>query len=174
MGNIDLYYGDETKVSEEGYVPYGWQFDDEDVAIEVTKGRSINCFGLVSRANDFIYRNTEENINSDFIIEVLDELSLSISKFTVVVLDNARVHTSRKVKSLFKIWNNRGLFIFYLPPYSPHLNIIERLWKELKEGWIKPSDYVSPDNLFYALNRICENIGKELFLNFSKCPVIVT
>lgn len=167
-GKIDLYYGDETRVSEEGYVPYGWQFDDEDVAIEATKGRSINCFGLVSRSNDFIYKNTEKNINSDFVIEILDSLSLSISKLTVVVLDNARVHTARKVKELLEVWQKRGLFIFYLPPYSPQLNIIERLWKEFKEGWLKPTDYQSADNLFYAVDRICAAIGNKLFINFSK------
>ena len=166
-GIIDLYYGDETKISQKGYVPYGWQFDDEDVAIEATRGKSINCFGLISRGNDFIYKNTEKNINSDFIVEILDELSLTITKSTVVVLDNARPHTARKVKELFKIWQNRGLYIFYLPPYSPHLNIIERLWKELKEGWLKPSDYQSADTLFYAVDRICTNIGKNLFMAFS-------
>jgi transposase len=165
-GNIDLYYGDETKVSEEGYVPYGWQFEDEQVAIEVTKGRSINCFGLLSRSNDFIYKTQEKNINADFIIQTLDAFSLSLSKPTVVVLDNARVHTARKVKQLFQIWQRRGLYIFYLPPYSPHLNIIERLWKELKEGWIKPADYQSPDTLFYAVNRICAAIGSTLFMQF--------
>jgi len=168
LGNIDLYYGDATKISQEGYVPYGWQFADEEIGIEATKGKSINCFGLLSRKNDFIYRNTEYNINSDFIIETLDELSLTITKFTVIVLDNAKPHTARKVKQLFKIWQNRGLYIFYLPPYSPHLNIIERLWKEFKEGWLKPSDYQSADTLFYAVDRICAAIGKQLFLNFAE------
>jgi transposase len=98
----------------------------------------------------------------------LDNLSLHINKFTFVVLDNARIHTARKVKQLFEIWQQRGLFIFYLPPYSPHLNIIERLWKEMKQGWLKPSDYQSADDLFYAVNRICANIGKSLSINFSK------
>lgn len=167
-GHIDLYYGDETKVSEEGYVPYAWQFDDEQVAIEATRGESINCFGLISRNNDFIYKNTRKNINANFIIEILDELSLNICKPTVVVLDNARPHTARKVKQLFEIWQNRGLYIFYLPPYSPQLNIIERLWKEFKEGWLKPADYQSADTLFYAVDRICANIGKELFMAFSE------
>lgn len=167
LGNIDLYYGDETRFSEQGYVPYGWQFDDEDVAIEVCKGKSINCFGLLSRTNQFIYKMTQQNINADFVIEMLDELSLSISKFTFVVLDNARIHTARKVKELLKIWQERGLFIFYLPPYSPHLNIIERLWKEMKQGWLKPTDYQTADDLFYAVNRICSAIGNKLFIHFS-------
>lgn len=166
-GNIDLYYGDETKISEEGYVPYGWQFKDEQVGIEATKGRSINCFGLLSRSNDFMYKTQEKNIDAQFIIQTLDAFSFSISKPTVVVLDNARVHTARKVKQLFPIWQRRGLYIFYLPPYSPHLNIIERLWKEFKEGWLKPSDYQDPDTLFYAVNRICAAIGTTLFLQFA-------
>lgn len=99
---------------------------------------------------------------------MLDEFSLSIKKPTVVVLDNAKIHTARKVKERFKIWQNRGLYIFYLPPYSPHLNIIERLWKEMKQGWIRPQDYLSADDLFYAVDRICAAIGKLLFINFSK------
>ena len=164
-----MFYADETQFSQQGYVPYGWQFDEEQVAIEVCKGESVNCFGLLSRTNQFIYKMTEKNINSNFVIEMLDDLSLTISKFTFVVLDNARIHTARKVKQLLEIWQRRGLFIFYLPPYSPHLNIIERLWKEMKQGWIKPSDYQSADDLFYAVNRICAAIGKSIFINFSRC-----
>lgn len=166
-GSIDLYYGDETQVSTQGFVPYGWQFNDEKVAIPVCKESKINCFGFISRSNDFRFKTTTKSINSDFVIETLDEWSLELKKTTVVVLDNARIHTAHKVKKLFHIWQKRGLYIFYLPPYSPHLNIIERLWKEFKEGWLKPSDYQSTDNLFYAVNRICANIGKTLFLNFS-------
>jgi transposase len=29
-------------------------------------------------------------------------------------------------------WQERGLLLFYLPPYSPHLNIAEVLWRKLK------------------------------------------
>lgn len=170
-GTIDIYYGDETQVSESGYVPYGWQFKDEEVAIPACRGRSINCFGLLSRDNDFHYEITENSINSNFVIAFLDSFSLkvnSLGRLTVVVLDNASIHTSSKFKALLEIWKNRGLYIFYLPPYSPKLNIIERLWKELKEGWIKPSDYKSADQLFYAVNRICAAIGKTCSINFSK------
>lgn len=167
LGNIDLYYGDETQVSTEGFVPYGWQFSDEEVSIPVQKEAKINCLGFISRSNNFKYKITEKNVNADFVLEMLDEWSLHLEKPTVIVLDNARIHTARKVKKLFRIWQKRGMYIFYLPPYSPHLNIIERLWKELKEGWLKPSDYLSKDDLFYAVNRICSNIGLNLKINFS-------
>ena len=47
-GTIELLCGDESSVSEEGYVPYGWQFKDEAVQIETTKGQCVNRFGLIS------------------------------------------------------------------------------------------------------------------------------
>ena len=101
-------------------------------------------------------------------LETLDALSFEITRTTVILLDNARVHTARKIKERLKIWRNRGLFIYFLPPYLPHLNIIERLWKEMKQAWIKPNDYSSADQLFHAVDRVCAAIGNRLFLNFSK------
>lgn len=165
-GHIDLYYGDETRVSEEGYVPYGWQFEDEVVSIESSRGRAMNYFGLLSRDNSLLYKACADNVTADFIISFLDELSMKITKQTVIVLDNAKAHTAKKVKACLPSWQQRGLYIFYLPPYSPHLNIIERFWKELKEGWIRPTDYQTADHLFYAVDRILAAVGQELCINF--------
>jgi len=77
-GRADLFYGDESRVCEQRYVPYGWQFKGEDVFIEAAKGRSINCSALLLRNNKLIYRTTEQSINADFIIEQLEHLSLNI------------------------------------------------------------------------------------------------
>ena len=126
QGLIDLFYGDESHVSSEGYVPYGWQFPDEKVAILVEKGHKINIFGLISRDNHCHWAITQQNINSQFIIEQLDELSLKIKKETFVVLDNASIHHSKIFQAQLLVWQQRGLFIFSLPTYSPHLNISDR------------------------------------------------
>jgi len=165
---IDLFYGDESQVSPEGYVPYGWQFEDEAVCIESVKGKGLNCFALISRDNRVMYATSEQSITSDFIVEQLDSLSLEIRKPTVVVLDNARVHTANKVKKQLEVWQQRGLYLFYLPVYSPHLNIAERLWKELKARWLKPQDYLTTDSLFYAVKMAMATVGKSLFINFSE------
>lgn len=166
---MDLYYGDETQISEEGYVPYGWQFRDENISIgSATGGKKMNCFGMITRANEFSYQITPEMINTPFIIEHLDLFSYHIRKHTVIVLDNAKVHQSKAMLEMRKTWSKRGLFIFYLPPYSPHLNIIERTWKELKARWLEPNDYINDQQLFYATNLILNAIGKDLFINFIK------
>jgi len=46
---IELINGDEVQVSEEGYVPYGWQFKDENISVKSAKGSKINCFGMIAR-----------------------------------------------------------------------------------------------------------------------------
>lgn len=165
-GEIDLYYGDETQISEEGYVPYGWQFKDENICIRSARGKKINCFGMITRCNRFVYGTTIETIDSNFIIEQLDRFSCTIKKHTVVVLDNAKVHQSKQLGKMQDAWSKRGLFIFYLPPYSPHLNIIERLWKEIKARWLNEKDYQNDEQLFYSTKLILDAIGKSLKLNY--------
>jgi transposase len=167
-GTIELLYGDESRVSEQGYVPYGWQFADEQVAIEVSKGKGLNCFALLSRSNELLYQTTTQNITADFVIEQLDQLCVGLKKPTVVVLDNARVHTAAKLKACLQAWQGRGLYVFYLPPYCPHLNIAERLWKELKARWLRPKDYLTADTLFYAVTLALDAVGKDLCIQFSK------
>lgn len=166
QGLIDLYYGDESHVCTSGYVPYGWQFRGEDYYVPSDRKFRLNCFGIIDRSSNYDGFTTTESINSEKIIEFLDGLSLRISRKTVVVLDNARIHRARKVMSHRRLWEKRGLFIFFLPPYSPHLNLAETLWRILKGKWIKPQDYISKDNLFYAANRALANVGKILYINF--------
>lgn len=167
-GLIDLFYGDESRVSSEGYVPYGWQFPDEKVAIYVEKGYKTNIFGLISRANQCHWKTTQQNIDSQFVCQFLEDVSFKIMKETFILLDNASVHTSKLLKQHLNSWERRGLFIFFLPPYSPHLNIAETMWRKLKTEWLVPEDYLEKDQLLYAVNRCMANIGINLNINFSQ------
>ena len=101
------------------------------------------------------------------IVDYLDRFSSNITKKTVIVLDHASVHRNRKVKELRKIWEKRGLYLFYLPPYSPELNPAEILWRILKCKWIRPIDYETTDSLFYSTNRALASVGTNLFVNYS-------
>jgi transposase len=165
---IDLYYGDESHVCTKGYVPYGWQFEDEKISVPSAKGVRLNCLGFIDRQSRCMSRCTTDNIDSEFVIEFLEHLSFNLLKTTVIVLDCAKIHKSRKVKKCIPFWQKRGLFIFYLPPYSPHLNLAETLWRHLKTLWLNPDDYTSKENLFYATTQCLKSVGKDLKIKFSK------
>ncbi|MET8509925.1 transposase [Streptomyces sp. NPDC004787] len=49
-----------------------------------------------------------------------------------VVLDNASAHVSRVIKDSRPLLQKHGVTLFFLPPYSPELDRIERLWRSLK------------------------------------------
>lgn len=166
-GLIDLFYGDESQVSTEGYVPYGWQFPGETVFVPSEKGAKVNCFALISRQCVCHWRTTEQIIDATFVFDQLETLAFSIQKYTVVVLDNAPVHTAQIIQQRIPIWQQKGLFIFFLPPYSPHLNIAETIWRNLKKFWLVPQDYFEKEKLFFAVNRALASIGAVLNIQFS-------
>ena len=127
----------------------------------------MNIFGMINRKNNYKGFATTDSITADKVVEFLDALSFQVRKNTFVVLDNATIHRNHKIKELRPIWEKRGLFLFYLPPYSPHLNIAETLWRILKGKWIRVQDYASTDTLFYAANRILAAVGEDLFIKYS-------
>lgn len=167
-GLIDLYYGDESHFCSQGYVPRGWQFAGERVDIKVDKSFKINCFAMISRQNKCFFETTVENINSQFLVDFLDKFVTEIDKDTFLVLDNASIHKSKLVKQKQKEWEDKGLFIFFLPPYSPELNIAETLWRILKTMEIRPQDYTSQTLLHNRLHERLLNISHLWSINFSK------
>ena len=122
---------------------------------------------MITKRNQYKGFTTKESINADKIVDYLDRFSFNVTKKTVIVLDNASVHRNRKVKELREIWEKRGLYLFYLPPYSPELNPAEILWRILKGKWIRPIDYETTDSLFYCTNRALASVGTNLFVNYS-------
>jgi transposase len=167
QGFVDLFYGDESHVCSTGYVPYGWQFPGEEVFIPVEKGCKITIWGLISRRNHLHWRTTEKNINANFIFTQLEEISFSIRKPTVIIVDNASIHRAHLIQQQLPFWEQRGLYVFYLPAYSPHLNIAETLWRKLKKEQLDPRDYFNKDTLFYAVNRCLGQVGNLWKIQFS-------
>lgn len=78
QGLIDLFYGDESHVSSEEYIPYKCQFPDKKLVIYVERRHKINVWGLISRYNQCHWATTQQNINAQFVMEQLDNLSLKI------------------------------------------------------------------------------------------------
>lgn len=167
-GAIDLLYGDAAHLNRQPEVPYGWQFRDEKVFMPSEQGTGINLFGLLTRANRLIFEMTTERITGEFVVRQIEKLLDAIEKPTVIVLDNAPANRNRKMRERIPFWEMRGLSIFYLPVYSPHLNIAEILWRKLKYEWLSAADYLDWENLKYQVRLGLSNVGSLLKINFSK------
>ena len=125
-------------------------------------------FGLLSQHNQLWTYWATKSVNSAFVIECLNTFVQQLHKVTLLVLDNARIHTSKLFQACLPAWQDQGLFVFYLPTYSPHLNRIERLWQKIKYDWLKAADYTNTQTLHTALRYIFDQFGNQYNIIFKK------
>ena len=85
------------------------------------KGFRLNCWGLFGHDNQCRWATTTGSITAAFVVEQLDHLPWQLAGPTVVVLDNASIHTAALVQQQRAVWETRDLYLFFLPPYSPLL-----------------------------------------------------
>jgi transposase len=140
-GEIDLRYVDETGFCLKPYVPYAWQEKGEQITVNSQRSKRLNAFGILNRRQELEVFLFESTINSDVVIACIDRFSETIKMKTVLVVDNASVHTSNVFLEKQAEWEAKGLTIFFLPTYSPELNIIEILWRFIKYQWLEVNAY---------------------------------
>lgn len=69
-------------------------------------------------------------VNTETMCELLRKIAtLGLTGPITLVLDNARYQRNAPVQTLAE---QLGITLLFLPPYSPNLNLIERLWRFLK------------------------------------------
>ena len=112
----------------------GWIRKGDDKAIQTTGSRTrLNIVGAVdlNALSDAVIRRYE-SVNSESIATFLVDLRSHYTPLQRLrlILDGAGYHRAELVKRTAKELN---IELHYLPPYSPNLNPIERLWKVMNE-----------------------------------------
>lgn len=165
---IDLFFADESGFSLTPYIPYGWQKKGTQRGIKTQRKHVQNVFGLLNPCNKALHTYpTSGSIDSHFICKSIDDFTAKIRRPTVIILDNAPWHTSKMFRQKITQWQLVDVYIFHLPRYSPHLNIIETLWRIIKYKWLRSKDYNSKTALKKRLKEIFSQFGKEFDANFS-------
>jgi transposase len=167
-GYLDLFYGDQSSFSMNPNVPYGWQEKGNYNKIVPSKETPINVFGLLSKQGMIEAYECKGSMTSLAMIAFLDDFLKTRTQRTAVVLDNAPIHKSHEFMEAMKRWEKEDLHIFFLPTYSPHLNIIETLWRKMKQEWLKPQDYQNCDTLIQAVKNIICQYGEQFNIQFAK------
>ncbi len=166
-GKIDLYYFDESGFALDPTIPYAWQESKSVIELPARKYGRINVLGFLNRHNDLHPFMFEDSIHTGVVITCFDAFCHTITKKTVVVIDNASIHTSEDFEDRIPSWKKQGLIIKYLPPYSPELNLIEILWERIKYTWLPFSAYQCLNALSDALENILSNVGSEYQITFA-------
>jgi len=167
-GLIDLYFADETGVTLQPYIPYGWQKKHHPLQITArTKSKRLNLFGLMRLDNHLSIYHSEQSLTGAFIVRSLDDfVAKGHTRPVVIVLDNGPIHRCQVVYDQQAKWEESDVFLFFLPTYSPHLNPIETLWRFVKYRWLHKRDYNSWGRLKKAVFDIIRQFGVEYQINF--------
>jgi len=164
---IELFYGDESGFWQNPGIARAWQFAGEEIRLLPEKGKRLSVFGLLNRKCEGKFSTSEKTIKTEFVIDCLEEwIKDKSAKPRVLVLDNAKIHRSKLMQSKLAEWEEKSFYIFNLPPYSPHLNIIEIWWRKMKYEWLKPEDYASFEKLIEAIKKILSDLGERYKINF--------
>lgn len=168
QGRIDLFYGDESGFYLTPVMAYSWQYPGEEIRVLPQKSKRINVFGIMSQDNRLVSFQKEGSIKSDFVVESLQQWAGTLTKPTVLVLDNASVHQAKRLLEKLAQWQEESsLFVFFLPKYCPHLNKIETLWRKVKYEWRQPKDYTSLPILKEALSKVFSQVGQQYSIHFN-------
>lgn len=127
-------------------ISHGWIRTGHDKAVETTGSRSrLNLIGALN-LNDIgdTIINDYETINSESIVHFFCQIreSYPLKHKLHIILDGAGYHRSDLVRNSAFVLN---IELHYLPPYSPNLNPIERLWKVMNE--------YSRNNVYFKTKR---------------------
>ena len=97
-----------------------------------SRGPSLTMIGAISERRGLVHHEIFAGSNTaDTFINFLIKLKSKCNHRTVVILDNLRIHHSKKLEEVY----DANFKEMLLPPYSSELNPIERLWSVLKKKW---------------------------------------
>ncbi len=136
----EILWGDETGIKNNcnhgrSYSPKG----RTPVKKSMSKRFSTNMISTVTNRGQVQFMIYSGSMNSDRLIEFIEQLIKASSTKVFLILDNLRVHHSKLVKEWLEVEKNH-IEVFYLPAYSPDRNPDEYLNCDLKQGMsAKPS-----------------------------------
>lgn len=173
VGKCQVFYGDESGFCLSPVVPYLWQKKGQTVSLPAqAHSRRLNVLGFVSRHGVLHHFETPQKITAPFVIESVEALLPCLARPSVLVLDNATVHRSKlvqakRMQAKRKEWKQKGLRLLFLPPYCPHLNLIETLWRQVKYRWLAPAAYQTFGTLCQSVTDILAQVGTKYRLTFA-------
>lgn len=175
-----IYFLDASHPHHNNQSSYGWIPKGEEKWIKTNTGRKrVNINGALTLnglTGPTVITRLEETINADAMIVLIKNIEEAQPEGEIyLILDNARYNHARKVSDYIK--KSGRVHLVFLPPYSPNLNIIERLWLFLHQKILNDHYYETfPQfkeevlNFFRNINIYQEELKSRLTDSFQAIP----
>lgn len=128
-----LYFVDGVHPQHNTIATFGWIKKGQTKHLKTNNGRQrTNINGALNLKTKEVLYVEDDRINSQTMIALLLLILKEQKEGKIhIILDNASYYHAQIVKDFLE--DNPRIILHFMPPYSPNLNIIERLWKILKK-----------------------------------------
>lgn len=129
-----ILFGDSTHPQHQTKLAYGWIKKDASRTEKMTAcQKRLNIIGAIDVERHDIEYCQVDWVNTESLKTFVTQLCAAYPKMSAIhlILDNAGYHKSEE---FVRFVATTKVKIHYLPPYSPNLNPIERLWKIMHEN----------------------------------------
>ena len=164
---FDLWYYDEAGFTLQPAIPYAWQRVGQRLELASTHGPRQNVLGFFNLHNEFHSFAFQGAIDSHTVVHCFDLFHQHQQRPAVVVVDNAPIHTSDDFEEELERWQQEDLYVKFLPPYCPELNLIEHLWRKIKYEWLPLDAYQNFTTLTASLFEVLKGIGSKYCITFA-------
>lgn len=130
-----ILFGDGVHPSHNVHATKAWVKKGQDKQVPTNTGRKrLNINGVLDLAAMKVVEHFCDRINAQTTIELLDKIQASYPDKSriYIIIDNARYYKNKAVEAYLAREDVR-IKLKFLPPYSPNLNFIERLWHFMKK-----------------------------------------
>jgi len=128
----ELYFLDAVHPEYQSQAVCGWIKKGECKTLQTTgKQKRLHFLGALNLKEMQVIVREYETIDGDAMIQFFKDLESTKKEGEIhIILDNAAAHKNHKLREYLQ---SSRIRLHYLPPYSPNLNPIERLWKVFRE-----------------------------------------
>jgi len=157
------FFFDESRFGTHSKIGHGWFKKGERTAVKIKLGfKNFYIYSAVEPRTGYSFSLKLPHVDSACLNAFLDEMSKEIAeKEAVIIMDGASWHKAKNLKI------PKNITIKYLPPYSPELSPVkklwpvERLWLYIKQNTIKNKIYENIDMLEDAVCDFIKNLQEK-------------
>ncbi|HMZ59019.1 MAG TPA: IS630 family transposase, partial [Leptospiraceae bacterium] len=128
-----IFFGDAVHPEYQSQSVAGWILKNEFKTLGTTaRQERLHFIGAIELSEMQVLTKEYSTVNAANMINFLHMLADSTdAKKIHLILDNGSSNKNKEVQKYLE--SQTKIQIHYLPPYSPNLNAIERLWKVMRE-----------------------------------------
>jgi len=143
----EIYFVDAVHPEHQSQAVCGWIKKGVEKTLQTTgKQLRLHFAGAICLEGMKCFSHEYETVDADAMLDFFRKLELSSNASQIyVILDNARSNKNKKLEEFLK---TSKIKLRYLPPYSPNLNSIERLWKIMRETKLYNRYFESASDFF--------------------------